>query len=192
MSVAELLRDASLRGRDAGQQTLAAAVESALRERVRSRRMEACYLTPSGEERILDVTLTAVQSPTAEILGSACLINDQTELARIRRQQELRGEMSAEMALELRNSLATISGYAQQLAASRDHELRVVPVVATRAGRLRVVDLRLAPHLTERQHDRDRGVGDPLHLSARQRRHSGARSLPIDQGTGAHIERQGQ
>ena len=87
MSVAELLRDASLRGRDAGQQTLAAAVESALRERVRSRRMEACYLTPSGEERILDVTLTAVQSPTAEILGSACLINDQTELARIRRQQ---------------------------------------------------------------------------------------------------------
>ena len=31
--------------------------------------------------------------------------------------------MSAEMALELRNSLTTISGYAQQLAASRDAEL---------------------------------------------------------------------
>jgi len=123
MSVAELFRDACLRGRDARQQTLAAGVESALREKISSRRMEAHYLTPCGEERILDVTLTAVQSPTGEILGSACLINDQTELARIRRQQELRGERSAEMALELRNSLATISGYAQQLAASRDHEL---------------------------------------------------------------------
>jgi signal transduction histidine kinase len=31
--------------------------------------------------------------------------------------------MSAEMALELRNSLTTISGYAQQLAASRDADL---------------------------------------------------------------------
>jgi signal transduction histidine kinase len=58
-----------------------------------------------------------------ETLGAACLINDQTEMAQIRRQQELRGEMSAEMALALRTSLTTISGYAQQLAASRDAEL---------------------------------------------------------------------
>ena len=53
----------------------------------------------------------------------ACLINDRTEVTEIRRQQELRGEMSAEMALGLRNSLTTIAGYAQQLAASRDPEL---------------------------------------------------------------------
>ena len=124
MSATELFRDANLRGRDAGQrQTLAAGVQSALREKVANRRMEAYYLTPAGEERILDITLTAVQAPTGEVLGSACLINDLTELAKIRRQQELRGEMSAEMALELRNSLTTISGYAQQLAASRDHDL---------------------------------------------------------------------
>ena len=44
-------------------------------------------------------------------------------MTEIRRQQELRGEMSAEMALGLRNSLTTIAGYAQQLAASRDPEL---------------------------------------------------------------------
>ena len=44
-------------------------------------------------------------------------------MTQIRRQQELRGEMSAEMALELRTSLTTISGYAQQLAASRDTDL---------------------------------------------------------------------
>ena len=56
-------------------------------------------------------------------MGVACLINDRTEVTEIRRQQELRGEMSAEMALGLRNSLTTIAGYAQQLAASRDPEL---------------------------------------------------------------------
>jgi signal transduction histidine kinase len=41
----------------------------------------------------------------------------------IRRQQELQGEVSAEMALRLRTSLTTISGYAQQLANTRDSEL---------------------------------------------------------------------
>jgi PAS domain S-box-containing protein len=123
MSAAELFRDATLRSHEAGAQTLAEAVQSGLREKTSHRRMAAHYLTPAGEERILDLTLTAVQSPTGEVLGSACLINDQTELAQIRRQQDLRGEMSAEMALELRNSLTTIAGYAQQLAASHDHDL---------------------------------------------------------------------
>jgi len=81
------------------------------------------YRTPSGEERALEITLTPIPAADGEILGTACLINDQTPLAQIRKQMELRGEMSAEMALELRNSLTTISGYAQQLAASRDAEL---------------------------------------------------------------------
>jgi signal transduction histidine kinase len=44
-------------------------------------------------------------------------------MTQIRRQEELRGEMSAEMALDLRTSLATISGYAQQLAATGEAEL---------------------------------------------------------------------
>jgi PAS domain S-box-containing protein len=123
MSPTELFRDAALRGRDAGSFNLAEAVQAGLREKVAFRRVEGEYLTPAGEERILDVTLSAVKSPSGEVLGSACLLNDQTELARIRRQQELRGEMSAEMALELRNSLTAISGCAQQLAASRDHDL---------------------------------------------------------------------
>ncbi len=123
MSAAELFRDAALHAHDHDTQSLAEEVQSALREKFPLRRMEAHYLTPGGEERILDITLTAVPSPTGEFLGSACLINDQTELAQIRRQQDLRGEMSAEMALELRNSLTTIAGYAQQLAASDDHDL---------------------------------------------------------------------
>lgn len=123
MSAAELFRDASLHAHDHDTRSLADEVQVSLREKSTLRRMEAHYLTPAGDERILDITLTAVPSSTGEFLGAACLINDRTELAQIRRQQDLRGEMSAEMALELRNSLTTIAGYAQQLAASDDHDL---------------------------------------------------------------------
>jgi PAS domain S-box-containing protein len=124
MSAAQIFRGAELiTTSDGAYATLAEAVEASLREKTRFRRMEARYRTPAGEERTLDVAVSSVHAPDSEVLGAACLINDRTEMAQIRRQQELRGEMSAEMALELRNSLTTISGYAQQLAASRDPEL---------------------------------------------------------------------
>jgi nitrogen fixation/metabolism regulation signal transduction histidine kinase len=102
---------------------LAETVRSNLRERIPFLQEEARYLTPAGEERILDITLTAVCAPGGETLGAACLINDRTEVARIRRQQQLRGEVSSEMALDLHNSLNTISSYAQRLVVSRDPEL---------------------------------------------------------------------
>ena len=124
MSAAQIFRGAELiTASDGAYATLAEAVEASLREKTRFRRMEARYRTPAGEERTLDIAVSSVHAPDSEVLGAACLINDRTEMAQIRRQQELRGEMSAEMALELRNSLTTISGYAQQLAASRDPEL---------------------------------------------------------------------
>ena len=94
-----------------------------MREKKRFQRLDACYRTPAGEERTLDITLSSVHAPDSEVLGVACMINDRSEMTEIRRQQELRGEMSGEMALGLRNSLTTIAGYAQQLAASRDPEL---------------------------------------------------------------------
>lgn len=122
MNTAEIFRDAPLAG-SGSPMSLAEAVQASLREKPPSRQLEARYVTPAGEERVLDITVTSVYAPNGDVLGAACLINDQTEIAEIRRQQELRGDMSAEMALELRNSLATISGYAQQLAASRDPEL---------------------------------------------------------------------
>ena len=75
------------------------------------------------EKRFLAITLSPVPSVDGSLLGVACLINDLSELETIRRQQELHGEMSAEMALQLRTSLATIAGYAQQLASNRDPEL---------------------------------------------------------------------
>ena len=123
MNTAEIFREASLLSGSEPEISLAEAVQISLQDNTPSRRLEARYVTPAGEERMLDVTATAVCAPNGEVLGAACLINDQTEMAQIRRQQELRGDMSAEMALELRNSLATISGYAQQLAANHDPDL---------------------------------------------------------------------
>jgi len=121
MSAAELFRDADLLG--SSRTKLAEAVQAALQEKSPYRRLEAEYVTPRGEERELEITVSSLHGPGGEALGAACLINDRTEFLEIRRQQELRGEMSAEMALELCTSLTTISGYAQQLAASRDPEL---------------------------------------------------------------------
>jgi nitrogen fixation/metabolism regulation signal transduction histidine kinase len=124
MSAAEIFREAILiSASDGSFANLAEAVNVSLREKTRFQRLEAHYRTPTGEERTLDITVSSVHAPDSEVLGAACLINDRTEVTEIRRQQELRGEMSGEMALGLRNSLTTIAGYAQQLAASRDPEL---------------------------------------------------------------------
>jgi nitrogen fixation/metabolism regulation signal transduction histidine kinase len=125
MSVGEIFRDARLRSSAGPQETLASAVQASLRvSRLRtqgaSRSVEADYLTPAGEQRILEITTSPVYGPSGETLGAACLITDKTEFALIQRLQELRGEMSGEMALALRNSVATISSYAQQLAVTRD------------------------------------------------------------------------
>ena len=134
MSAAEVFREAKLiSASDGSYAGLAEAVNVGLREKTRFQRLEARYRTPAGEERTLDITVSSVHAPDSEVLGAAgpgvaclgvaCLISDRTEVTEIRRQQELRGEMSGEMALGLRNSLTTIAGYAQQLAASRDPEL---------------------------------------------------------------------
>ncbi len=85
--------------------------------------VEAEHLTPAGENRLIEVMASRVLSPDGSVLGMTCLINNRTEIADIRRQIDLRGELSAEMALALRTSLITISGYAQQLAQNRDPEL---------------------------------------------------------------------
>jgi len=101
-------------------ETLASVVQASLRTQAASRSVEADYVTPAGEQRIFEITISPVYTPSRETLGAACLITDKTEFALIQRLDELRGEMSAEMALALRNSVATISSYAQQLAVSRD------------------------------------------------------------------------
>jgi len=103
--------------------SLADEVRAVLQQDCKRRDAQAEYETPAGEKRFIAVTVSPVPAVDGSLLGVACLINDLSELERIRRQQELHGEISAEMALQLRTSLATISGYAQQLANSRDTEL---------------------------------------------------------------------
>ncbi len=127
MSISEICREAEVSSASSRglQETLTAAVQASLhapnlRQPGASRSVEADYVTPAGEQRILEITISPVSTPSGETLGAACLITDKTEFATIQRLHELRGEMSAEMALALRNSVATISSYAQQLAVSRD------------------------------------------------------------------------
>lgn len=98
-------------------------IHTVLREGIKRRQIEAAYKTPSGEKRFLSITISQVPAADGNLLGVTCLINDLTELENIRRQQELQGEISAEMALQLRTSLTTIAGYAQQLANNRDPEM---------------------------------------------------------------------
>ncbi len=102
---------------------LADEVRAVLHQDCKRRDAQAEYETPAGEKRFIAITVSPVPAVDGSLLGVACLINDLSELEGIRRQQELQGEISAEMALQLRTSLATISGYAQQLANSRDAEL---------------------------------------------------------------------
>jgi PAS domain S-box-containing protein len=99
------------------------AIDAALHDKLPRQCTGVRYITPAGVNRTLDITVTVVRAAAGEILGAACLVNDCTEMARIRRQLDLRAELSGEMAFELRNSLATISGYAQQLAASGDQNM---------------------------------------------------------------------
>jgi PAS domain-containing protein len=117
---------------------LAEEVHAVLREGSNCRQLEADYTTPTGQKRRIAVTVSPVPAVDGSLLGAACLISDRSEFERIRHQQQLHGEISAEMALELRTSLATIAGYAQQLARNRDPELapELAADIAIEASRL--------------------------------------------------------
>jgi PAS domain-containing protein len=98
-------------------------LDAVLREGSKHRHLEADYCTPRGEKLRVAVTISAVPASDGSLLGAACLISDRSEFEHIRNQQQLQRELSAEMALQLRTSLATIAGYAQQLARNRDSDL---------------------------------------------------------------------
>lgn len=122
----------NLRGR------LAEEVDAVLREGSKCRQAEADYTTPAGKTIRIALTVSPVPSVDGGLLGAACLISDRSEFEQIRHQQQLQGEISAEMALELRTSLTTIAGYAQQLARNRDAELapQLAADIASEAARL--------------------------------------------------------
>lgn len=86
---------------------LADEVAAVLREGSGRRQIEAEYETPAGESRQIAVGIYPVHDGEGSPLGAACIINDLSEI-------------SADVALQFRASLKTISGYAQQLADARD------------------------------------------------------------------------
>lgn len=136
MSAENIFRDAS--GPEQGNGSLAEEVQAVLREGSKCRQLEADYTTPAGKRLRIAVTVSPVPAVDGSLLGAACLISDRSEFEQIRHQQQLHGEISAEMALELRTSLTTIAGYAQQLARNRDPELapQLAADIASEAARL--------------------------------------------------------
>jgi nitrogen-specific signal transduction histidine kinase len=85
------------------------------------RREEIEYLTPGHELRLLGVTISPIQNNANEITGAICLLSDLSELAALQKQIQMKenmaalGELSAGIAHEFKNALATISGYAQMI-----------------------------------------------------------------------------
>jgi len=122
MSVAELFRDAqAVTGSEAGDK-VAEAFQSALRSKAGAMDFESSYLTPSGEERVLKFTLIPMFGPAGELLGMASVVSDESGTAVVRRARVLQWETSAEMALELRTSLATIREWTEQMSTTADLE----------------------------------------------------------------------
>jgi len=85
------------------------------------RREQIRHVTPEGELRRLGATISPIEPETAKVSGAICLLTNLTELALLQKQVQLKenlaalGELSAGIAHEFKNGLATISGYAQML-----------------------------------------------------------------------------
>jgi PAS domain S-box-containing protein len=90
------------------------------------RRQEIEYLPPNGESRQLGVTISPILSRSGQVTGALCLLSDLTELTALQRQMQMKeslaalGELSAGIAHEFKNSLATIAGYAQMIRAETE------------------------------------------------------------------------
>ena len=125
LGVADLFRTATLRtpGGPTSETSVEQALAPAMSGKSTVRGLLLNYVTRDGESRVLEVTASAVLAEDASLLGTALVLTDKTDIERIRHDQRMHQEVSAELGLGLRDSLATIAGYAQQLACSRDPEL---------------------------------------------------------------------
>ncbi|MCI0418131.1 MAG: ATP-binding protein [Acidobacteria bacterium] len=96
-------------------------VESCLKTGQRFHRVEMEVLLGGSQHKTLGISISPIESAKDEISGVVCLISDLTELAALQKQVRLKeglallGEMSAGIAHEFKNSLATISGYVQMM-----------------------------------------------------------------------------
>jgi len=102
------------------------------------RREQVDHTAPAGDSRRLGVTISPIRRGGERVSGAICLLSDLTELAALQEQIELKkhlaalGELSAGIAHEFKNALATISGYAQMIRAEAnqpelsDHAERIL------------------------------------------------------------------
>ncbi len=94
-------------------------LESCLREGHTYQREEIEHRTAGGELRHLGLTISPVIRGENKVAGALCLLSDLTELTALQRTLRLKeslaalGEMSAGIAHEFKNALATISAHAQ-------------------------------------------------------------------------------
>jgi two-component system, NtrC family, sensor histidine kinase HydH len=101
--------------------TISKMIEDCLAHGETFRREEVEYTTPLRDLRHLGVTISPITNKPGEISGALCLLTDLTELAALQKQIQMKenlaalGELSAGIAHEFKNALATISGYAQMI-----------------------------------------------------------------------------
>jgi PAS domain S-box-containing protein len=94
------------------------------------RREEVEHIPPAGDTRHLGVTISPIRRGEGTISGVICLLTDLTELAALQQRMQLKenlaalGELSAGIAHEFKNALATISGYAQLIPEASANESR--------------------------------------------------------------------
>lgn len=96
-------------------------IEDCLQTGKRYHRAEIEVTFNNSVNKTLGISVSPIESGKEEISGVVCLISDLTELVALQKQVHMKeglatlGEMSAGIAHEFKNSLATICGYAQFL-----------------------------------------------------------------------------
>ena len=116
---------------------LAELMGACLRQGQTFQRQEIDHRTAAGETRHLGVTISPVSMVEGKATGALCLMSDLTELTVLQRQMRLKeslaslGEMSAGIAHEFKNSLATLCAYAQLI-----QQQSVSTDVAENAGKI--------------------------------------------------------
>ena len=114
MSLEDLFRNSQTVS-ESGIRTVPEVFRNALRGTVEGSDFEISHRTPAGDLRVLSLAIIPLRSE-AEALGAATVIRDETRFAQMREAELVRGENSAELALDLRTSLRTIREYVEQMA----------------------------------------------------------------------------
>jgi PAS domain-containing protein len=151
MSIADLFRDAKLALEPTS--LLAGAFEGALQGQLGLNHFCGRYFTPDDRERSLNFTLIPIHGTSGEMLGLAIAITDDSGNAELRQAQFVRGEISAEMALELRTSLSAIREWTQRINVTADsaNTRHLATDIATETDRIEKV---VGGFLTENQKTR--------------------------------------